>query len=1141
MLLTAQQTIDMPDKIYRQNFSNGVNSDIADELMPEGMVRDMVNIDIFSSDGTMGVATNIWGNVQIEIDLPEGENRAIGRPLLDEENNRMFLFIQNSEGYHTIYEYNHSTESVTRVFQDITDTGGNGFLGWRSTDLLVHSDIINGNILTWSMKGFQPRWMNIDKAKDKTTNGYGQTISDHTIRAYKRTAKFPPVVRYITDPDTKFNNVYGNLFKFATRYIYDDGQKSHFSDFSKVAIPDKEDITGSQGVPLENNAISVTFNSGDNTVTKIELIMQKTNNVDGGFQDWVSIGIFDKSVIGINDSSDYEYIFYNDVPYLSIPQSEVLLPYSMLPRDPACQMFTNNSLIYTNFTEGFEPVVTDVEVEVTYEDLYIDSSSTPVWNDPTIIINELDHNWVKSSWLGGEGYRLTKIEVIIGPDVKKGNRYSLISNNKTLTGRPPNFTSKPTVQIESKVASRNDTSFTMASDIANRLRGLYYTDGRQGSYVGEVTTDGAGNSRFEFNICNDKGNDYFSFYGIPHPVQYEDLSDTGSSVVNRKLGSAFRAFIVYEDDDTRRTLSYPIGDNISISNLNELGEIKSAVVSYMINHLPPEWAVSYQIYETRDLVHQDFIQIMIQTKVNYTEDTSGTVFHDLVIGSLHTYQEMHPNNTLRYEFKKGDRVRLLREYTEDDGWTVPTDVIEYEVVDYFETVTDVIDSNIKINNTNIVETNNPDANNIGSYISIRGFKRRITGVTSSGYELESSIKIDNSNDVTEPSYSIINNRGVLRIKENPAYPINANGSDEFAIVEVYKPYRESINSENEISYAIGEKYDIITVNGVKYHQGNTQDQSAVQPAIVRTEGIDSYVRNREMPTSDDPKNPQTLLAKIEDRSYSDFYYSNLSSYGRAGVVDNGRGVVHLGSASVFTNNFIAGTDVNGLSMVLPESRVDYNDSYGDINRTMFHEGRGYIFKALKTGFVIIKGNIINSPDGSTNIVGLIKDLMPDKMEYFVWEGGIGNEIDGVVRDGNNIYYVSPNSGVLSRIGYSGSEPISKQKFLDKEIRQTLSDASASNARVHLGFDRSKGNITMVVDPYKKVYFDDGISVTTTSIVELPTDGEWEIVRYPSNGTVSINSDGEALYDPSPGFIGIDFFSYRNGDGQERFIYVNILA
>src|SRR5690606_20319555 len=103
---------------------------------------------------------------------------------------------------------------------------------------------------------------------------------------------------YFTNEDVFNNSVYGYLFKFAIQYIYDDGEESVYSDWSRVPIPTEENSDGYVGVPNKNNGIRIRILTGGKLVEKIRVVMKKTN-LEGGETDWVNIVVLDKDVLGI--------------------------------------------------------------------------------------------------------------------------------------------------------------------------------------------------------------------------------------------------------------------------------------------------------------------------------------------------------------------------------------------------------------------------------------------------------------------------------------------------------------------------------------------------------------------------------------------------------------------------------------------------------------------------------------------------------------------------------------------------------------------------------------------------------------------------------------------------------------------------
>lgn len=327
-------------KIVATNtFSDGVNTVIAKELASNKQARYMLNCHILSQgEGSIGIVTNPKGNKLIETPLPDGENRTIGIAT-DEEVNKFYYFVWNSEGYHGIYQFDGLTRQIVCVLQNLTDTGGIDIMRLDPDYLILHADVVRNNLLYWVDGLNEARKTNISKLLDNGEGGYGTTILQEFIDAYKQTSAFPPSAVYFSDTTKPFNKLYGQLTKYAYRYVYDDGEKSTYSDFSAVVLPDKEPFTGINMIPTNNNGINITVNTGGRLVKNIEIIMQSTS-AEGNNEsllNWVKIATVNKKKLGLSDYSDYTYSFYNDTNNPVVDQEEVIQPYSFIFRRPLCQ------------------------------------------------------------------------------------------------------------------------------------------------------------------------------------------------------------------------------------------------------------------------------------------------------------------------------------------------------------------------------------------------------------------------------------------------------------------------------------------------------------------------------------------------------------------------------------------------------------------------------------------------------------------------------------------------------------------------------------------------------------------------------------------------------------------------------------
>lgn len=1018
----------------------------------------MLNCNVLSTpEGNVGIVTNVKGNTSIPVELPPGENRTIG-VALDEENNRLYYATWNSEGYHSWFRYDYVSNRVSRVIQCITDTNGEDIFRWEPDKFIFHADVIGGNLLYWTMQGHPPRKINIQKAMDKSIAGYGEDISEEFTRAYKRAGIYAPQVEYFTDDTKKFNLLYRRQFKFAYRWLYDDNEKSDWSEWSEVANPIFESFVGEKTIPVENNGLKVFIETGSAIVVGIELAMQTILD-DGSLSLWMLVDSLNKDHLNISDDDRYEYHFYNEGQYTPIDQSKIIRNYSFIPRDPANQAFTKNAIVYSNFTEGFTPVDLDVSWEVDYEDVYFDDPVSEE-NDP-----ELIYNFIRTD--RDKGRHATIGEFVVGPDVKRGNVFEVVY---TSVQRPPHGDRniRQTLRVE---ATANDDARTVASKLANQLRSIQTgtSDHHKKSYVRDVVSYGGGSYGFEWRHRTSYMASYWNVAVSAAPIDTVTLKDNGQSVRIIKNGSSVKYGIVYYDEDGRKSAVYSNdGLIVSVDTPNELGRIASPVVKLSINHTPPAYAKYFSIVRTKDLVHDWYIYLLIQ-KVAEIEHDSGDAYYNLSVGSLFTYQRVHPNTTLNYEFRAGDRLRVMYQKEDPNGeYEIVQDYRDFEILSYSPIVTDIMDENVTVDGSSNVTVDAALDAHIGSFIRINGHEREILSVVDgTTYELERPMATgDDSTSRTFPSYEIINKRGVIRVAKDDEYPILSN-----SVVMIYSPAAQGGSQSDEMFSEFGKKFNIIDFGTPDAaHEGNVQNQAGASPAIISITEGSAYVRQRAFPTNNSEFNTQVEVLLVEDASYSDFYHSYMTDDGKVNALDTGQGIVHFDSRVRWSNNYIEGTRINGLNDFDNLDREDYNDQYGAIVRTIFANGRLYVFKHLKCAYATIYANRITQEDGG-QILASSNRLLPQMLEYFLWDGGLGNNPGGVTRHGNNFFFVSPDSGIAGIISYNGVEPISITYSLDKVIREKISAAKSSRAWMLTWFDRKNGNYELSFGPHDIIIYD----------------------------------------------------------------------
>ncbi len=1113
--------MEQPKKMVIHNFTQGMDTTTSNELIESNKYRLGMNINVMSTaQGDVGIVTKLKGNVLISKTLPSGRCRTLGYAR-DEENNKLYEAVWNENGYHTWYQFDGLLNRSIIVLQNITDTGGIDIFGWTEFDLILMTDVIN-DLLYWSKRGNKASKFNIQKALDKSPTGYG-IVTEEFINAYKLAPIVAPAMAYYSDTSVPINRLYGTLIKTAVRHIFDDNEQSNYSDYSNAVVPPKEAFTGQNQIPTDNNAIKITVPTGSSIVRQIEIIMQYT--LEGGFSKWVRIAVLDKEELSIGDNTTYTYTFYNsDGDYPVVDQEKVIRPYSFLPRNPLCQAFVQRAMVYANFDAGFENVLTDMYFDdPIYEPLFIEDGIDNKFNEPEILVevntanDRYNNGPVFMTPLGSPGpvllgaVRTRKFKLTIGDDVKQGNIYNLRFQN----GYPPD------TFVMSYTAKNTDT----ATSVANKLKQMIINTGRVLSLVDATTpvsaniytnTNTSGNISFEFILYSSpKLYQYLDQSWSVNPIQYNTLKDTGVSISNMKMGDSEKYGIVYEDDDGRRSLTYTEDDLIvKIDSQNVQGGLKKTTLILNINHRPPVWAKRFQIVRTDSLVYDftSLIQMVVQKVVDVplTDQVTGD-YLDLLIGSLYTYQKIHPNTTLKYEFKTGDRLRGI---SKEDGSYYP--FFETEILSYQDTVTSVIEQNVVIIGTDLVEVSQTNVDNIGAFIVINGTERKIIDAPdSTHYQIDYPIG-EAAASSTFLEFTILDRRGSIRIRK-PQITL-----EDLSLFEIFSPNTSS--QDEKQFYHFNKKFDIINWGlSTRQHFGDIQVQTNSQPAKISITEGNIYVRSREMPITNELP-AQVQINTIEDPSYSDFYFSRINSNGKPNAEDTGTGVVHFGSRLVYSNNYIEDTKINGLNDFDNLDRRDYNDKYGDVMLIVFTENELLVFKQLKDCAIPVFQTIIKD-NADAELLGTSSKLL-NEIRYYAHQGGIGNNPESYFSYGNRHYHASVNSGCFVRLSRDGVTPISELFNFDNETLRILRSAYNNQANIYGGFDIPNNVAVFSVPQHPDYTFNSTFNEAQWRLLDaVRAEGTpVEILTQPTHGVATLAAPFANV--TNDGTVDSDFFTYR---------------
>ncbi len=244
-------------------------------------------------------------------------------------------------------------------------------------------------------------------------------------------------------------------------------------------------------------------------------------------------------------------------------------------------------------------------------------------------------------------------------------------------------------------------------------------------------------------------------------------------------------------------------------------------------------------------------------------------------------------------------------------------------------------------------------------------------------------------------------------------------------VEIYTP---SLDSDVESIFEIGEEYQILNANtGLRYHEGNIQNQTATLPAILTLDYGDVYIRQRQLGTGYQYPN-NVFFWYCEDPHFSDYYVSNFNSQGRVAIEDvNARNErINL---SIHSGKYIRDTNINNLCVFeFGDNTQDYDPQFGDVVRTFVDGKTLKVLQPLKETSVYLNGTYSVNADGNVSSPAFSNKVFGG---YRPYEGIFGCSYAGMsvlIPKMGVFYYDMINNEFIYSVN-NGQERVSLKKYL----------------------------------------------------------------------------------------------------------------
>ena len=591
------------------NFNGGLDLDTSLDKVAQDSYVDALNVTRDSDiEGVGKGIVNLLGNLKVPYTLPAGVNKCVGS-VSNNSRNTLVYFVSNSLGNHSILEYSSDTNTITKIFLNLTDSEEDILF---FTDKKIYAKILvreEGDLLYFLDGNGKPSKLNISDFK----SGKYPVVTKDVINVHKRPPLRPIYAAYSNDATRRANSLRKRLFRFKYRWGYYDFEKSTTSPISEIPYPFNILDDTYTNVITNNNVITMVAQSGGKDVKSVEILMSYVQE-NNDWSDFLLVESLNKTERSISDEVPFEYNFYNDGTYAPININDSLLLHDFVPDSAKdLELINGNVVGLANIEDGYSrDLEADVEVDVlTY----------PVG-------------------LGGGG-SLVATEVAAGFPYNKQLLFSGVPEVGTGIIIKLRRTSDSAV-INTLTYTTNLVVIGGSTSIAV-AKGLAYTFGSiiSGTYLGGSGLGLTISSGYTFELVE-----------IVSPA----FSQNTNSIPTFPFSEEKRLALVYFDREGK-TPGVVYDTKVTFPAYAEDGT-EAVLLPYInpkIFHVPPIWAWSYQWLLTKTA--NNFIY-WYTVDVNTSE--TNYIYFDISSFNENSLKNPATSKVLNYQFKEGDRVRLIK-------------------------------------------------------------------------------------------------------------------------------------------------------------------------------------------------------------------------------------------------------------------------------------------------------------------------------------------------------------------------------------------------------------------------------------------------------------------------------------------------
>lgn len=250
---------------------------------------------------------------------------------------------------------------------------------------------------------------------------------------------------------------------------------------------------------------------------------------------------------------------------------------------------------------------------------------------------------------------------------------------------------------------------------------------------------------------------------------------------------------------------------------------------------------------------------------------------------------------------------------------------------------------------------------------------------------------------------------------SPSYSVNM-------LVMVYTPMSNPTDLADSVYWEWGESYGIYEDNGVMYHEGMNQNQTASQPATFTWPEGDVYFHKRDMYSElvSVPYDVDTL--NVMDANYSDFFISAVNDNGRGQAIEVNARKAYFPATNRNSLAYQENTSINQTNRFLYQNFQDYDRSFGDVYKLTVKDRYMIVGQRFKIGRVPIFNQI--SKDSAGNEILASTDNLLNPINYYRGDFGVGTSPESWVDFSFQSYFFDNIRGIWCRLSLDGITDLS---------------------------------------------------------------------------------------------------------------------